>query len=190
MGLFMTPLPTPVLTGSGSKGPALLRSQLREERPWDAGIMGARPHKSRRPVRVPGAMGTNISIRRAAATDAVETAAIFSAALRSMAFFPKLHTDEEDRAFVHRFIESSETWLAVEDGKIAGLACIEGDWLMHLYVDPAFHNRGIGTALLDRVKSRRPDGFQLWTFQANAAVLRGIFFSNPTNFFRAPHLFF
>jgi GNAT superfamily N-acetyltransferase len=117
-------------------------------------------------------MGTNISIRRAGATDAVETAALFSAALKSMAFFPKLHSDEEDRIFVRRFIESSETWIALEDGRIAGLACLDGDWLMHLYVEPARHNRGIGTALLERAKRQRPNGFQLWTFQANAGARR------------------
>lgn len=39
-------------------------------------------------------------IRRAASADSDETAAMFSRALRSMSFFPKLHSDEEDRAFV------------------------------------------------------------------------------------------
>ena len=117
-------------------------------------------------------MGTNISIRRATPTDAFETATVFSAALKSMAFFPKLHTDLEDRDFVRSFIESAETWIALNDGRVIGLACLEGDWLSHLYVDPFWHDRGVGTALLERVKAQRPNGFQLWAFQANAGARR------------------
>jgi GNAT superfamily N-acetyltransferase len=117
-------------------------------------------------------MGTNISIRRATPTDAFETATVFSATLKSMAFFPKLHTDEEDRAFVRRFIESAETWVAVSDGRVIGLARLEGDWLSHLYVDPFWHDRGVGTLLLQRVKAQRPDGFQLWAFQINSGARR------------------
>ena len=101
-------------------------------------------------------MGTNISIRRATPTDAFETAAVFSAALKSMTFFPKLHSDLEDRDFVRGFIESSETWIAISDGRVIGLACLEGDWLAHLYVDPFWHDRGVGTLLLERVKEARP----------------------------------
>ncbi|MGD0189289.1 MAG: GNAT family N-acetyltransferase [Rhizomicrobium sp.] len=117
-------------------------------------------------------MRQNLSIRRAAATDAVETAAAFSAALHSMDFFPKLHSDEEDIGFVRRLIEDAETWVAIEDGRIAGLAAIRCDWLEQLYLHPSFHNRGIGTALLAKVKQERPAGFQLWTFQANAGARR------------------
>jgi ribosomal protein S18 acetylase RimI-like enzyme len=117
-------------------------------------------------------MGTNISIRRATSTDAFETACVFSAALRSMSFFPKLHSDSEDRDFVRSFIESAETWIAVSDGRVIGVACIDGDWLAHLYVDPAWHGRGAGTLLLEQVKAARPEGFQLWTFQANSGARR------------------
>jgi GNAT superfamily N-acetyltransferase len=117
-------------------------------------------------------MGPNISIRRATANDAIETAAVFSAALHSMAFFLKLHTDEEDLAFVRRFIDEAQTWIALEGERIAGLACIRDDWLDHLYLHPACHNRGIGSALLAKVKAERPHGFQLWTFQANTGARR------------------
>ena len=113
-----------------------------------------------------------IAIRRATATDADETTAVFSAALKSMAFFPKLHTDREHRVFVCRFILEDETWIALGDGRVIGLACIEGDRLAHLYVDPAHHNRGAGTALLYHVKVQRPNGFDLWTFQANTGARR------------------
>ena len=111
-------------------------------------------------------------IRRATSADCEETAAMFSRSLRSMPFFPKLHSDEEDRAFVRRFIENDETWIALRDGRIVGVACLEGDMLAHLYVDPEHRNCGVGAALLGHVKSRRPRGFELWTFQANAGACR------------------
>jgi GNAT superfamily N-acetyltransferase len=117
-------------------------------------------------------MRPNISLRRATANDAVETAAVFSAALKSMRFFPKLHSDEEDGDFVADFIDSDETWIAMEGGLIRGVACLRGEWLDHLYVSPAFQNRGAGSALLAKVKEQRPSGFRLWTFQANTGARR------------------
>ena len=113
-----------------------------------------------------------ISLRRAVANDAVETALLFSAALKSMSFFPKLHSDDEDHHFVASFIENSETWLATDGNQILGLASIRNEWLDHLYVDPAFHNGGAGSTLLRKVKERRPGGFRLWAFQANTGARR------------------
>lgn len=116
-------------------------------------------------------MGPNVSIRRANANDAVETAAVFGAARKSMSFLPQLHTDEETRDFICGIVAIAETWIALRD-RIVGLACLRGDWLEHLYVDPAFHNRGIGSALLAKVKERRPGGFRFWVFQANTGARR------------------
>src|SRR4051794_32652374 len=112
-------------------------------------------------------MPRHLVVRRAVATDADETTSVFSASLKSMAFFPKLHSDDEDREFVRRFIAEDETWIALRNGRVIGLACIEGDRLAHLYVDPAHRNRETGTALLNHVKAQRPGGIDLWTFQAN-----------------------
>ena len=117
-------------------------------------------------------MAPKITIRRAVATDADETAALFSAALKSMPFFPKLHDDDEDREFVRAFIWESETWIALIDGRIAGLASIDSDRLDHLYVHPGCRDDGIGSMLLDLVKKQRPNGFDLWTFQANKGARR------------------
>jgi ribosomal protein S18 acetylase RimI-like enzyme len=39
-------------------------------------------------------------------------------------------------------------------------------------VEPDVTGRGIGSALLDQAKTRRPDGFRLWTFQQNEGARR------------------
>lgn len=113
-----------------------------------------------------------ILVRRGALADADETAAVFTAAFASMAFVPKLHDAEEDRAFVRSLVAGKEVWVAVGDGRILGMACWHEGWLEQLYVDPLRHDGGAGTALLQRVMAEHPEGFQLWTFQANTGARR------------------
>jgi GNAT superfamily N-acetyltransferase len=43
---------------------------------------------------------------------------------------------------------------------------LHGEWLEHLYVDPARTGRGLGSRLVDLAKQRRA-ALDLWTFQAN-----------------------
>ena len=109
----------------------------------------------------------SLKIRRAGLADADETAALFSASFRSMGVVPKIHSDEEDRVFVRDLIAGKETWIALGDETIAGMACIDGDWLTHLYVHPDHQGRSVGHALFESVRLERPKGFQFWTFQAN-----------------------
>ncbi len=111
-------------------------------------------------------------IRRATPADAEAAAAVFTASFASMRFVPKLHTADEDRAFLRGLIAQKEVWFAIRDGTVAGLACWHDGWLEQLYVDPRHHNEGFGTALLRHVLDKHPEGFQLWTFQANAGARR------------------
>ena len=57
--------------------------------------------------------------------------------------------------------------VAVEDERVVGFALITPTWLHGLYVDPAHQGQGIGSALLELVKSLRRDGFGLWVFESN-----------------------
>lgn len=73
---------------------------------------------------------------------------------------------------------TKEIWIAetggTSDGEILGFAVLDAGWLDSLYVGPQHQARGIGSALLDVVKSVRPDGFALWVFASNASA-RGFY---------------
>ncbi|HXC54994.1 MAG TPA: GNAT family N-acetyltransferase [Rhizomicrobium sp.] len=112
------------------------------------------------------------TIRRATLDDAAETAAVFTAAFQSMTFVPKLHSAEEDKAFVRALIADKETWVAVRNDHVVGLACLDGGWLEQLYVHPSRHNSGTGSKLFEHATRQHPNGFQFWTFQANAGARR------------------
>lgn len=60
-----------------------------------------------------------------------------------------------------------EVWVAADQTGLVGFASLEDSWLGSLYVAPDRARRGIGSALLDVVKSLRPDGFALWVFESN-----------------------
>ena len=99
-------------------------------------------------------------------------AALFRRSFGTLTFLPTLHTPEEDRAFFGGVVADHEVWVWDEDGAILGFAALAGDELSHLYVEPGAHGRGIGGALMDRAKERRPDGLRLWVFQQNANARR------------------
>ncbi|MGO4526035.1 N-acetyltransferase family protein [Microvirga sp. 2MCAF35] len=87
-------------------------------------------------------------------------------------YLPDLHTPEEDLAFFRDHVfPTSEVWIARAEERLIGFAGARLDWLDHLYVDPAWHGRGVGQALLSAVRTDRPE-LNLWTFQDNAQARR------------------
>jgi GNAT superfamily N-acetyltransferase len=110
-------------------------------------------------------------IRRATRGDAAAIGALFVRARDEMSYLPRI--PDRDRPLLGGwFLEQVDIWVAEEGGRVAGFAGVGGNELTHLYVDPPAQNRGVGTALLDHVKSLRPDRLELWVFQANEGARR------------------
>jgi Acetyltransferase (GNAT) family. len=65
-------------------------------------------------------------------------------------------------------MERDEFWVYEEDGAIVGFMMLGDEVLEYIFLEPRVFGRGIGTALIDLAKERRPAGFTLWTFQQNA----------------------
>jgi chorismate mutase len=80
---------------------------------------------------------------------------------------PGVHTDNAVRHWLDGRIRADEVWLAEVDGAPAAYARFTATWLDDLYVAPAYAGQGLGSALLDLVKARRPEGFCLWVFEMN-----------------------
>ena len=86
---------------------------------------------------------------------------------------PSLHTSDEDRAWAARQVAGErEVWVAESGAGLVGYLILEPGWLHSIYVHPDLTGRGIGSFLLDFVKSLRPEGFSLWVFESNEPAQR------------------
>ena len=110
-------------------------------------------------------------IRRATPDDAAAISDVFVRARDEMAYLPRIAAEVRPR-LGGWFLERAELWVAEEDGRVVAFAGLEGSELSHLYVDPGAQGRGVGSALLDRAKSLRPEGIELWVFQKNDGARR------------------
>ncbi len=112
-------------------------------------------------------------LRLAEPRDASAIADTFLAARAEMTYLPRLHSDDETRAFIREVVmRDLEVWVCEEDGGILGFAALGEDMLEHLYVRPGAQGRGVGSDLLTLAKERRPGGFRLWVFQKNEGARR------------------
>jgi len=92
------------------------------------------------------------------------------------AAYPSMPRRLHDDAGVARWVAGwdlahSEVWVAGSGDRPVGYARVHEDWLEDLYVDPGAAGQGVGSALLDLVKARRPDGFGLWVFVSNTRAI-------------------
>ncbi|HET6166096.1 MAG TPA: GNAT family N-acetyltransferase [Marmoricola sp.] len=115
-------------------------------------------------------------VLRPATTDDVEQITELYLATRRAAepaMPPQIHTRESLLAYLTRDVLGKEVWVAERDDVLA-FAVLAEAFLDALYVGPDHQGFGIGTALLDLAKARRPDGFALWVFASNAPA-RGFY---------------
>lgn len=118
----------------------------------------------------------DVLLRPAEAEDARAIADLYTAArVAAVPMMPPArHTNDEDRAwFAGKLAQDThEAWVAVSDGSLLGYALLTRSWLDHLFLRPDVTGQGIGTLLLDLVKSLRPEGFALWVFESNTRARR------------------
>ena len=117
------------------------------------------------------------AIRRGQAHDARAAADLYlrarEAALRAGSIPASVHDDDDVRGyFASRIVEDCELWVAEQDGALAAILVLDGDFVDQLYVEPGLTGRGIGSALLAVAKRERPQGLQLWAFQTNTGARR------------------
>ena len=100
---------------------------------------------------------SNIAIRPARPEDvrpaldlAIRVYMIYSAPLyapEAVEYFPNKCRDEER---IREFMDGKYLMFTARDGeKLVGMAAQRGESISHLYVDPAYHRRGIATKLMD-----------------------------------------
>ena len=94
---------------------------------------------------------------------------VFEAARTGPGFPPEPRTPEEVRAWCRSLLDQPgrELWVATRERTLLGFVVVEGEWVNLLFVHPDRPARGVGAALLELVKSLRPHGFGLRTYQAN-----------------------
>lgn len=62
-----------------------------------------------------------------------------------------------DRMVAEEFLPAAELWLVEDDGgHVAGFLVMDGDMIDALFIDPALHRCGYGTALLDHALTLAP----------------------------------
>lgn len=123
---------------------------------------------------LPGA--GDLRVRPATAEDAEAVADLYGAARAAAVPMmpPGMHTHDEDRAFFAAQLArpTHEGWLAEQGEELVGFALLDAVWLDHLFIRPDRTGQGVGTVLLDLVKSIRPHGFSLWVFETNTGARR------------------
>ncbi len=116
-----------------------------------------------------------ITLRPAVAgRDDEAVASVHLAARRAAPMPAPVHPAAEVRAWIAGRLSTDPVWVAEAGSSVIGYARFPDAWLDDLYVRPDHAGQGVGSALLDLVKTERPDGFCLWVFESNTPA-RGFY---------------
>lgn len=110
----------------------------------------------------------SLVLRPAEPEDVPDLVDVFLTARASAPMPASVDSPREIAAFLAGRLDTDETWVAEVGGVVVGYARFTPTWLDDLYVAPGAQRVGVGAALLDLVKTLRPDGFGLWVFTSNA----------------------
>ncbi|MGN0065054.1 MAG: GNAT family N-acetyltransferase [Nocardioides sp.] len=113
-----------------------------------------------------------LTLRQALLADCGRLASLHVAARAQAPMPASVHDVARVQSWLEGRLGADETWVAERGVRVVGYARFGQDWLDDLYVDPHAWRDGVGTALLDLVKARRPAGFSLWVFESNAPARR------------------
>jgi putative acetyltransferase len=64
------------------------------------------------------------------------------------------------------YLPAADTWVAEEDGQVIGFISLIGNEVGALFVQPAFHGKGVGRALMNQAKALH-DELEVEVFAAN-----------------------
>jgi GNAT superfamily N-acetyltransferase len=115
-----------------------------------------------------------VQTRLAAPEDAQAIAEVYLASFAATYEFPLAHSQADVRRWIADILlRTREVWVATApDGSIVAMMALADDMVDQLYVAPEWTGQGIGSRLMGRAKSRRPDGLDLYTFQVNGGARR------------------
>ena len=98
-------------------------------------------------------------IRRGTADDVPRALEIWRSAVDAThGFLTPEDRAEIDTMVANEFLPKAELWIATDDDERAvGFLVMDGPMIDALFVDPACHGRGVGTALLDHALELQPN---------------------------------
>jgi len=96
-------------------------------------------------------------IRRGVSEDAGRALEIWRAAVDTTHRFLSSQDRAELDELVAGFLPEARMWVADEAGQVLAFLIIDNSMIEALFVDPAVHGRGVGTALLHHALSLAPD---------------------------------
>jgi len=86
---------------------------------------------------------------------------------------PLVHAEDDAKEhFAETIRQSADVWVVEADDAIAGVMVLNGNWVDQLYIDPHRTGQGLGSSLIDKAKTERPEILELWTFESNVGAQR------------------
>lgn len=90
----------------------------------------------------------------------------YRASLVGHPFLPEAFLEKERAEIVERWLPAADTTVYEVDGRVVGFLSLIDNEVGAIFVDPDLHGRGIGRALMDDARERRPY-LELTVFEAN-----------------------